>query len=62
MGKINLEEIFDSYSEVDCDYCYTKESIFQAMREACRRTLELVSGLESIADRQSILDTINQVE
>lgn len=43
MKTINLEEIFDSYSEVDCDYSYTRESILMAMKKACEQVLELAS-------------------
>lgn len=78
MKTINLEEIFDSYSEeVDCDYShysYTRESILMAMKKACEQVLELASenasyihefdgahGCECEVDKQSILDTINQI-
>lgn len=96
MKKINLEEIFDSYSELDIDHCYTKESIILAMKVACKQTLELAAenakcehvrygeytngryitnegfiefpefgdndSHEIFIDKQSILDTINNVK
>ena len=77
LEKINLEEIFDSYSETDCDYCYTKESILFSMKMACQKLLELAAENakmkllideendiieEATIDKQSILDTIKQVE
>ena len=77
MKTINLDEIFDSYSKLDCDYSYTRESILIAMKEACKQTLELASeNVDNVIEKSeeeiyivlaqeinnSILDTINQIE
>ena len=74
MKTIDLEKILDNYLEVDCDYSYTRESILMAMKEACRQTLELAAENATTLkdndpnmnfytiDKQSILNTINQVE
>ena len=74
--KINLEEILKRFSHVDHgaveDFWFT-ENVIKAMKEACRQTLELAAenaeahgsscGFGSYwVDKQSILDTIKQVE
>ena len=72
--KINLEEIFRNI----CQGTLTESSCINAMKEACRQTLELASEnaetekeilpecgvLKSVGvvNKQSILDTINQIE
>lgn len=77
MKTINLEEIFDSYSRLDYDYSYTRESILMAMKKACKQTLELASeNVDNVIEKSeeevyivlaqeindSILDTINQIK
>ena len=73
--KINLEEIINTLPSVCIGY---KNSIKDAMKEACRQTLELAaenadtekeilheSGVlksVGVVDKQSILNTINQIE
>ena len=72
--KINLEEILKRFSHVDHgaveDFWFT-ENVIKAMKEACRQTLELAAENATydwndhediIIDKQSILDTINEVE
>lgn len=64
--------------DLDCPFCKYEEEVLEAMKEACRQVLELAtenartktSGThdggfdvyETIVNRQSILDTIKQVE
>jgi len=70
--KINLEEILDKiYVKNDNTNYYSKQTILFAMEEACRQTLELAAEnaiVEKkmirtyIVNKQSILDTINQVK
>jgi len=77
MKTINLEEIFDSYSRLDYDYSYTRESILMAMKKACEQVLELASeNVDNVIEKSeediyivlaqeinnSILDTINQIK
>lgn len=76
--KINLEEILKRFSHVDHgaveDFWFT-ENVIKAMKEACRQTLELAAENatadlfetddslgEIIVNKQSILNTIKQVE
>ena len=63
--KINLEEILNDCAYVDDDI---KPNIKNAMKEAVRQALELAAENAEICeelfivDKQSILNTINQVE
>lgn len=44
--KINLEEIIDQYDIfdfVDTNHKYFKNQVIEAMKEACRQTLELAA-------------------
>lgn len=70
-NKVILEEILREHSNVCID---DHEDVILAMKEACRQTLELAAENADIeiryikhedryfVDKQSILDTINQVE
>lgn len=70
MKTVNLEEIINTLPSFCIGY---KNSIKDAMKEACRQTLELAAEnakhlwdnneneLFDI-DKQSILDTINQIQ
>lgn len=67
--KVNLEEILEKHRQM-----FIKNSvkhpdyIMDAMKEACRQVLELAAENAEvheelfIVDKQSILNTINQVE
>ena len=67
--KVNLEEILEKHGQM-----FIKNSvkhpdyIMDAMKEACRQTLELAAENAEvheelfIVDKQSIINTINQVE
>lgn len=72
--KVNLEEIYNQFEylsrvETDSSNIDYKGNMIKAMKEACRQTLELAAeNAETIwgqtivkVDKQSILDTINQV-
>ena len=71
--KVNLEEIMQQHVDPHCfsrKGCY--EAVIDAMREACRQVLELASEnvtmyeagayLGRVVNKQSITNTINQVE
>lgn len=63
--KVNLEEILKLYCNVAE---YDKETILKAIKHACTQILELAAENAEvheelfIVDKQSILNTINQVE
>lgn len=71
--KINLEEILEKHGVTD-DLCtFIKPNIKNAMKEACKQTLELVAENAKaydtihhwnsiVVDKQLIIDTINQIE
>ena len=72
MKKINLLEILKKHSNICID---DYEDVKNAMKEACKQSLELAAenascnhdfdgahGCEYSVDKQSILDTINQIE
>ena len=72
MKEINLEEIVRS-SNVIFKERGQYESVLELMREACRQTLELAAenvrcdapygvDVSHMINRQSILDTINQIK
>jgi hypothetical protein len=63
--------------DIDCKFCAYEEEVLQAMKEACRQVLELASENakmiilideendiieEANIDKESITNTINQVE
>lgn len=76
--KINLEEILNKVLGVHKDFEIlsgfeiTKKDCINAMKKACMQTLELAAEnakevfddvqREYVVDKQSILDTINQVK
>lgn len=78
MKTVNLEKILLKYPTFNNQGGYSKEYVLQAMKEACRQTLELaaenskvifdnyddfLNGNETyITDKDSILNTINQVK
>jgi hypothetical protein len=78
MKTVNLEKILLKYPTFNNQGGYGKEYVLQAMKEACRQTLELaaenskvifddyddfLNGNETyITDKDSILNTINQVK
>ena len=68
--KINLEEILNNCVYIDDEI---KPMVKNAMKEACRQVLELaaenaeitinsIEDLKLIVDKQSIFNTINQIE
>jgi len=73
--KINLEEILVNMFKQG-EAFYNEKDIKLAMKEACRQTLELAAEntyatvvrddfdgtYDAIINKQSILDTINQIE
>lgn len=74
-NKVNLEQILKQYLTLEAvrknNPDYTFNMILSAMKEACRQALELAAEnadldfdpkLLHIVDKQSILDTIKQVE
>jgi len=69
INTVNLEEIFNGYTETDCDHCYTKESIIHAIRMACEQTVDLCSenhklwlgSEEDYSSDESILKTKKQI-
>ena len=67
--KIKLEEIMQEHVDPHCflkKECY--ERVIDAMKEACKQILELAAENAEIheelfiVDKQSILDTIKQIE
>ena len=73
--KINLEEILKENLNLYIQYWlskaeYRKEFIINAMQEAIKQALELAAenatvrgnNFVRVADKQSIIDTINQIE
>jgi putative sterol carrier protein len=80
MEKINLKEVLDFYMQDSIDKegnkLYSSETVQQAMKEACRQTLELAAenaewddlgdgdlhGANIVVVKQSILDVINLIE
>ena len=76
--KVNLEEILNNTIDLSSYTLQFRNSIKKAMKEACRQTLELAAENAKICtdtmcspyredwvkyvDKQSILDTIKQVE
>lgn len=73
MKKINLEEILNKFCIVE-GYIYPVRDLKDSMKEACRQVLELAAENADVivysqgalgqcnVDKQSILNTINQVE
>ena len=59
--KINLEELFNQYSETDCDYCYTKESIFQFAIQFGKELLYLASGNADLEDNPHYFNEDNMI-
>lgn len=77
--KINLEKILDKIHDENYRSSYktwfSKQCIIDAMKEACKQSLELAAenascnhdfdgahGCEYSVDKQSILNTINQIK
>ena len=73
--KINLEEIlkpFENNTDHYADQEYDKERIIEAMKEACRQTLELAAEYAEIIpetemmwatiDKDSIIEVIDLIE
>lgn len=73
MKKINLEEILNKHSDVKDSY--PTFGIIDAMKDACKQALELAAenavtvhrfdgahGCEFYTEKDSILNTINQIE
>ena len=68
-----LDEIHDSKYRASYKTWYSQQCILEAMKEACRQTLELASknarcdssygvDISHTINRQSILNTINQIK
>lgn len=72
--KINLKEILETHSSIYDEFPMPYSGVIAAMKEACKQVLELAAenaqtteiyfgiGHSIEIDKQSILDTINQIE